>query len=73
MQVYKYKAISSDGSNTDGIIDAESVKAASEKLKKKGLYPSSISEAVKSRKKDISLSKGSAVLSWLLQQDNFQH
>lgn len=35
MQVYKYKAISSDGSNTDGIIDAESVKAASEKLKKK--------------------------------------
>ncbi len=51
MPVYKYKAINSDGSNKEGIIDAESVKAASEKLKQQGLYLSSISEASKSGKR----------------------
>lgn len=51
MPVYKYKAINSDGSNKEGVIDAESVKAASEKLKQQGLYLSSISEAPKSGKR----------------------
>ncbi len=51
MPVYKYKAINSDGSNKEGIVDAESVKAASEKLKQQGLYLSSISEASKSGKR----------------------
>lgn len=51
MPVYKYKAINSNGSNKEGVIDAESVKAASEKLKQQGLYLTSISEAPKSGKK----------------------
>lgn len=49
MPVYKYKAVNANGSNVQGIIDAESVKAASEKLKKEGIYLSSISETQKGR------------------------
>ena len=49
MPVYKYKAINASGSNVQGIIDAESVKAASEKLKKEGIYLSSITETKKGR------------------------
>ena len=48
MPVYKYKAINENGSNVEGIIDADSVKTASEKLKKEGIYLSSISETKKS-------------------------
>lgn len=44
MPVFKYKAINKNGSNVQGIIDAESPKAASEKLKREGIYLSSISE-----------------------------
>jgi len=49
MPVYKYKAINESGSSVQGIIDAESVKAASEKLKREGIYLSSISETKKSK------------------------
>lgn len=51
MPVYKYKAINSDGANKEGVIDAESAKVASEKLKKQGLYLSSIAEAEKGGKR----------------------
>ena len=51
MPVYKYKAINTNGSNVEGIIDAESIKAASEKLKKNGIYLSSISETKKNKEK----------------------
>lgn len=49
MPVYKYKAINDGGSNVQGIIDAESVKIASEKLRKEGIYLSSISETKKAK------------------------
>ncbi|NIP29882.1 MAG: type II secretion system protein GspF, partial [Candidatus Dadabacteria bacterium] len=49
MPVYKYKAINTSGSTIQGIIDAESIKAATEKLKKEGIYLSSIKESVRSR------------------------
>ncbi|MGI9554132.1 MAG: type II secretion system inner membrane protein GspF [Thermodesulfobacteriota bacterium] len=49
MPVYKYKAINENGSNVQGIIDAESVKSASEKLKKEGIYLSSITETKKGK------------------------
>ena len=49
MPVYKYTAINNSGSSVKGIIDAESVKAASEKLKKEGIYLSSINETRKGK------------------------
>ena len=58
MPVYKYKAINEDGSAIQGIIDAESVKAASEKLRKDGVYPSSISETKKSKVRGYNPFKG---------------
>ncbi|MGQ0794023.1 MAG: type II secretion system inner membrane protein GspF [Deltaproteobacteria bacterium] len=44
MPVYKYKAISDRGKTLDGIIDADSPKAAGEKLKRQGFFLSSIDE-----------------------------
>jgi len=49
MPVYKYTAINNSGSSVKGIIDAESVKAATEKLKKEGVYLSSINETKKGK------------------------
>jgi len=53
MPVYKYTAINNSGSSVQGIIDAESVKAASEKLKKEGVYLSSISETRKGKSRSL--------------------
>ena len=53
MPVYKYKAINESGSNVQGIIDAESVKAASEKLRKDGIFLSSITETQKGRSRSF--------------------
>ena len=58
MPVYKYKAINQSGSNVQGIIDAESVKAASEKLKREGIYLSSITETKKGKGRSFIPFKG---------------
>ncbi|MEE8298088.1 MAG: type II secretion system protein GspF, partial [Thermodesulfobacteriota bacterium] len=52
MPVYKYKAIDVSGNSVQGIVDAESIKTANEKLKRQGVYLSSLKEVnrIKSRK-----------------------
>lgn len=44
MPVYKYKAIDETGRNIQGIVDAESPRGATEKLKRQGVFLSSLSE-----------------------------
>ena len=39
MPVYKYKAINAQGGSVDGLVDADSVKTANDKLKKDGFDP----------------------------------
>ncbi|NIP37628.1 MAG: type II secretion system inner membrane protein GspF [Candidatus Dadabacteria bacterium] len=58
MPVFKYKAINSEGNTVDGTVDAESVKTASDKLKKDGFFPSSIDEVQKGESSGFSLFKG---------------
>lgn len=55
MPVYNYKAINDKGESVKGVISAESVKIASDKLRKGGVYLSSIKEAAGSRRSSISL------------------
>ncbi len=47
MPAFKYKAINSQGNTVNGLVDAESVKSASEKLKKEGVYVSDINQVEK--------------------------
>ncbi|HSG30227.1 MAG TPA: type II secretion system inner membrane protein GspF [Thermodesulfobacteriota bacterium] len=59
MPVFKYKAINNQGNTVDGTIDAESIKTASDKLKKDGFFPSSIDEVQKGGERNrLSLFKG---------------
>jgi Type II secretory pathway, component PulF len=51
MPVYKYKAINESGKSIGGIVDAESPKAATDKLKRQGIFLSSLSEITKEKKK----------------------
>jgi len=44
MPVYKYKAINEKGKSLQGTIDAESPKAATDKLKREGVFLSSLNE-----------------------------
>lgn len=55
MPVYNYKAINDKGESVRGVISAESIKIASDKLRKGGVYLSSIKEAAGSRRSSISL------------------
>ena len=55
MPVYNYKAINDKGESIKGVISAESVKIASDKLRKSGIYLSSIKEASGSRRSSVSL------------------
>lgn len=55
MPVYNYKAINDKGESVKGVISAESVKIASDKLRKGGIYLSSIKEASGSRRSSVSL------------------
>ena len=55
MPVYNYKAINDKGESVKGVISAESIKIASDKLRKGGVYLSSIKEATGSRRSSISL------------------
>jgi len=45
MPVYNYRAINNKGESVKGVISAESVKIASDRLRKDGIYLSSINEA----------------------------
>ncbi len=45
MPVYNYKAINDKGETVRGVLSAESVRVASDRLRKDGIYPSSIKEA----------------------------
>ena len=55
MPVYNYKAINDKGESVKGVISAESVKIASDKLRKGGIYLSSIKEATGARRSSLSL------------------
>ncbi len=49
MPVYKYKAINENGKSLQGILDAESPKAATDKLKREGVFLSSLKEVKKDK------------------------
>ena len=55
MPVYNYKAINDKGKSVSGVISAESVKIAGDKLRKGGVYLSSIKEAAGARRSSRSL------------------
>ena len=55
MPVYNYKAINDKGESVKGVISAESVKIASDRLRKGGIYLSSIKETTRARRSSISL------------------
>jgi len=58
MPVYKYKAINQSGKTVQGVIDAESPKSATEKLKREGVYISSLKEAKESSSRSFNPFKG---------------
>jgi general secretion pathway protein F len=49
MPVYKYTAINENGKSLQGIVDAESPKAATDKLKREGVFLSSLKELKKDK------------------------
>ncbi|GJM17260.1 MAG: type II secretion system protein F [Thermodesulfobacteriota bacterium] len=53
MPVYKYKAINESGKAVQGVIDAESPKSATEKLKRQGVFLSSLNEAKESKSRSF--------------------
>lgn len=55
MPVYNYKAINDKGESVKGAVSAESKKVASDRLRKGGIYLSSIKEASGSRRSSVSL------------------
>jgi general secretion pathway protein F len=55
MAVFVYKALDSRGRTTKGIVDADTVRAARQKLKQQGIFPTSIDES-RSRQNTPSLS-----------------
>ncbi len=55
MPVYNYKAINDKGESVSGVISAESVKTAGDKLRKGGVYLSSIKESTGARRSSRSL------------------
>lgn len=55
MPVYNYTAVDGEGKSVKGVVDAESEKAAGEKLRKAGVYLSSIKEAAGGRRSRLIL------------------
>ena len=55
MPVYNYTAVDGEGKSVKGVVDAESAKAAGEKLRKAGVYLSSIREAAGGRRSRLGL------------------
>lgn len=53
MPVYKYKAIDETGKTVQGIVDADSVKGATDKLKRKGVFLSSLNEVRQGRSRSF--------------------
>ena len=58
MPVYKYKAIDEAGKSVQGVIDADSPKGATEKLKRQGVFLSSLNEVKEGRSRSIFQFKG---------------
>ncbi len=58
MPVYKYKAIDGAGKSVQGIIDADSPKGATDKLKRQGVFLSSLNEVKEGRARSIFPFKG---------------
>jgi len=58
MPVYKYKAIDEAGKSVQGIIDADSPKGATDKLKRQGVFLSSLNEVKEGRARSIIPFKG---------------
>ncbi len=58
MPVYKYKAIDETGKSVHGVIDAESPKGATDKLKRQGVFLSSLNEVQEGRARSIMPFKG---------------
>ncbi len=58
MPVYKYKAIDESGKAVQGVIDADSPKGATEKLKRQGVFLSSLNEAKESKARSFNPFKG---------------
>ena len=58
MPVYKYKAIDEAGKSVQGVIDADSPKGATEKLKRQGVFLSSLNEVREERARSIIPFKG---------------
>ena len=44
MPVYQYRGLRVDGQGTTGIIDADSLRSARQRLRKEGIYPTDVSE-----------------------------
>lgn len=53
MPVYKYKAINESGKAVQGVIDADSPKSATERLKRQGVFLSSLNEAKESKSRSF--------------------
>jgi general secretion pathway protein F len=58
MPVYKYKAIDETGRTVQGIVDAESPKGATDKLKRQGVFLSSLNEVRQGRARSFNPFKG---------------
>jgi len=52
--IYSYKALTADGKTATGIIDAESLKLARQKLRRSGYYPTEISEEKEKKRRLLS-------------------
>ena len=58
MPVYKYKAINESGKAVQGVIDADSPKGATEKLKRQGVFLSSLHESKEGKSRSFNPFKG---------------
>jgi general secretion pathway protein F len=61
MPVYKYKAIDEAGKSVQGIIDADSPKGATEKLKRQGVFLSSLNEVAEGKARSLIPFKGISI------------
>jgi len=66
MPVFSYRALDTRGRATSGVIDADSVSAAREKLKKMGFFPTNLSQERTKQAKKIKLLGREVVLSEVL-------
>lgn len=58
MPVYQYKGLRVDGAGATGIVDADSLRGARQKLRQGGIYPTDVSEQQQSQEADFSLLRG---------------